>query len=216
MTLDAELQVERTGHQRRAIHDYRAGPPFTKTLGRIYMTRANKAFVGVVCGVVLMVVGIYGWFGENSILLSGVGLVVSLLAVGALLTTQSRATLTSPHPLIYVFVALALALHLYENLAKSSGLFSYGWLIWALVPYSLVLALSCFASTRTAVIAGAVMALVIDAWTHYGVFIEPKGSTAALALIWIPLWNTIIVIPLATFVARLIMRHRQSVASNAP
>jgi hypothetical protein len=180
------------------------------------MTRANKAFAGVVSGVLLMVVGIYGWFGENSILLSGVGLVVSLLAVGVLLTTQSRAMLTSPHPLVYLIVALALALHLYENLAKSSGPFSFGWLVWALVPYGLALVLSCFATTRTAVVAGAAIALVIDAWTHYEVFIEPKGSTAALALIWMPLWNTIIVVPLATFVARLVMRHRQPVAPNAP
>jgi len=180
------------------------------------MTRANKAFASVVGGVALMVGGIYGWFGENSIFVCGVGLVGSLLAVAMLLSTQSRAKLTSPHPLIYFVIALALALHLYENLAKSSGAFSYGWLIWALVPYVLVLALSCFANTRTAVIAGAVIALVIDAWTHYEVFIEPKGSTAALALIWIPLWNTIIVIPLATFIARLVMRHRQPVAPNAP
>jgi hypothetical protein len=180
------------------------------------MSRATKSFVGVVVGVVLIVVGVYGWFGENSILVAGVGLLVSLLGLGALLLTQSRAHITTPQPAVYLPIALAIALHLYENVAKSSTGFSYGWFIWALVPYGLVLALSCFVDTRIPVIAGALLALMLDAWTHYEVFIQPKGSTAALALIWVPLWNTIIVVPMATFLARLLMRQREPLSSNAP
>jgi hypothetical protein len=179
------------------------------------MNRATKYFVGVAAGVVLMVAGLYGWFGENSILVAGVGLLVSLGGVVALLITQSRSDLRRPHVGVYLPIGLAIALHLYEHISKSSGGFSYGWLLWALVPYIAVLALSCFVETRVPVIFGAVLALALDAWTHYAVFVEPKGSTAALALIWTPLWNLIIVVPGTTFLARLFLQ-RASVSPNAP
>src|SRR5688500_78591 len=112
------------------------------------MTRAAKGFAGIAFGVLLIVAGVYGWFGENSILLAGVGLLVGLLGLGALISTQSRAELTSPHPAVYVVLILVIAFHLYENFGKTSGEFEYGWFTWALVPYALVLGQSCFVGTR--------------------------------------------------------------------
>jgi hypothetical protein len=179
------------------------------------MSRAAKSTAGVAFGVLLIVAGVYGWFGENSILLAGVGLLVCLLGLGALITTQSRAHLTTPHPAVYVPVILAIAFHLYENVSKTSGEFAYGWFIWALVPYGLVLGLACFAGTRIPAVAGAVLALLVDIWIHYEVA-QSTSSTAVLAFIWIPLWNTIIVVPAASFLTWLLMRHRKPVSSNAP
>jgi len=40
----------------------------------------------------------------------------------------------------------------------------------------------------------------VDAWTYYEVFFHPKGSTAALALLWMPIWNPVLVVPIGAFV----------------
>jgi hypothetical protein len=133
--------------------------------------------------------------------------------LGMLVSTQSWGKVVAPHPAVYAVVLVAIVLHLYENLAKASG-FSYGWFVWALTPYVLVVALSSVPSTRTAAVAGGIVAVVVDAWTHYEVFIAPKGSTAALALVWIPLWNTLLFVPIATWITFLVLRQRPS--PNAP
>jgi hypothetical protein len=171
--------------------------------------------MAIAAGVLAVVAGIYGWFGEVSIALAGLGLLLCVAGLGALLSTQSSANLTAPHPYVYVPLALAVLLHGYENLGRSSGV-SYGWFLWALLPYGLVLALACFKGTREAAIAGAVVALLLDGLVHYDVFINPQGSTAALALIWIPIWSTLILVPGATLLARLVIRRRASISSNAP
>jgi hypothetical protein len=179
------------------------------------MTRATKSFTAVAFGVVMLVAGVYGWFGEVSVPLTGIGLLTLLVGAGALLSTQSRAQLRLPHPVVYALLALAVAFHVYQNVTMMSADFSYGWFLWALLPYGLVLVLSCFEGTRLSIIAGAALALAADAWNYYEVA-RSTSSTAALNFIWIPIWNTIIVVPIATFVAWLLLRRLQPASSNAP
>ena len=179
------------------------------------MTRAAKGCAGIAAGVILLVGGIYGWLGEVSFLLAGLGLVVSLIAAGALLSTQSRGDVRTPQLAVCALVGLAVALHGYANLRMISADFSYGWLMWAILPYALALTLACFKGTRVAAIAGAALALIVDAWTYYEVA-RSTSSTAAIAFIWMPLWDMIIVIPTATFLAWLGLHKRVSERSNAP
>lgn len=179
------------------------------------MTRATKSFSAVVCGVLLILAGLFGWFGEVSFLLVGAGLLVLLVGAGGLLSTQSRAELRAPHPAVYGLLILAIVFHVFQNLRMMSADFSYGWFLWALLPYGLVLVLSCFEGTRLSVIAGAALALAADAWNYYEVA-QSTSSTAALNFIWIPIWNTIIVVPVATFLAWLFLRRRHQVSANAP
>lgn len=179
------------------------------------MTRATKSLTGVGLGVLLIVAGLYEWLGEVSIPLAGTGLLVLLLGAGGLLSTQSRAQWRAPHRAIYVLLAFAIAFHVYQNLQMLSADFWYGWFLWALVPYGLVLILSFFEGTRLAAIAAAGLALAADAWNYYEVA-QSTSSTAGLNFIWMPLWNTIIVVPTATFLAWLILRRRRPVSSDAP
>jgi hypothetical protein len=179
------------------------------------MTRATKSFTAIALGVLLMVAGIYGWFREVSVPLTGIGLLTLLVGAVALLSTQSRTQLRLPHPVVYGLLVVAVAFHVYQNVTMMSAEFSYGWFLWALLPYGLVLVLSCFEGTRLSIIAGAALALAADAWNYYEVA-RSTSSTAVLNFIWIPLWNTIIVVPIATFVAWLLLRRRQPVSSNAP
>jgi chromate transport protein ChrA len=67
-----------------------------------------------------------------------------------------------------------------------------------------------------AAIAGAIVALLFDLVTHYDAFVNPKGSTAALALIFVPLWNTLVFSPVAIFVAWLFLRRRGRQVHHAP
>jgi hypothetical protein len=180
------------------------------------MTRAAKSFAAFAFGVLLFVAGLFAWFGVDSIFpVASIGLLILLVGVGGLLSTQSRAQLRVPHPAIYGLLALALAFHVFQNLTMMSADFSYGWFLWALMPYGLVLVLSCFEGTRLAEIAGAVLALGADGWNYYEVA-RSTSSTAALNFIWAPIWGTIIVVPTATFMAWLLLRRRQLVPSNAP
>lgn len=179
------------------------------------MTRGAKSLTAIAVGAVLVVTGIYGWFDEVSILVAGVGLLLCLLGLGGLLSTQSRANLRRPHPAVYGLLVAATAFHVFQNLRMMSADFALGWFLWALLPYSLVLALSFFEGTRRAVIAGVALALVFDAWNLYEVS-RSTNSTATLAFIWIPIWNTLIVVPMATFLTWLSMRHRETASSNAP
>ena len=177
------------------------------------MTRGAKSFAAVALGVLLIVAGVYGWVDELSV--SAVGLVISLVGVGGLLSTQSRSKLRRPHVAVYGLLIVATAFHVFQNLRMMSPDFAPGWFLWALSPYGLVLVLSFFEGTRRAAIAGAVLALAFDAWTLYEVARSTR-STAVLAFVWAPLWNTIIVVPIATFLAWLVMRRREMASSNAP
>ena len=113
------------------------------------------------------------------------------------------------HSFVYTVVGVAIALHAYEQFVKSADP-SFGWLMWSLVPYALCLfVLSKSASTIPAAL-GVSVALAFDSLAHYAVFISPKSSTAALALLFGPLWNMLLVSPLTMLVAWLAVRRRRS------
>jgi hypothetical protein len=179
------------------------------------MTRVRMSLIGIASCVLLAVAGIYGWLGDSSFIAAGMGLLACLISAGLLLSTQSLDTFGRPHPCIWPLFGLATSLHLYENLSGTSESFSIGFFCWTLAPHILALVLSCFRATRLPALAGAAVALLMDAWTFHRVFVYPASSTAAIALIWIPLWNILIFVPGATWIAWLINRRRQS-AAQAP
>ena len=180
------------------------------------MTRAAKSFAAFAFGALLFVAGVFAWVGMDSILpVAGIGVLLLLVGAGGLLSTQSRAQVRIPHPLIYGVLALVIAFHVFQNLTMMSTDFSYGWFLWALMPYGVVLVLAFFEGTRLAVVAGAVLALAHDGWNYYAVA-QSTSSTAAINFIWIPIWNAIIVVPVATFIAWLLLRRRHEVSANAP
>jgi hypothetical protein len=85
-----------------------------------------------------------------------------------------------------------------------------GWLV-AVGCDSLLfcLVISCFAVTHGAAIAGALVALLFDGYTHYSVAMS-KSSTAAIAYIYSPLWNTLVFAPAAILVAWLVRRRTRN------
>jgi len=173
------------------------------------MTRCNLGLTMIATGVVFSVLGIYGVVGQFSILFAGVGILVLVIGTSLFIFALRPIILSRPHPYVMIITAVAVALHAYENIFESSGRFSVGSLFWSLTPYALCLVISAFPTTKTATVTGAVVALAFDSLVHYEVFVNPKNSTAALDLLFMPLWNCIIFAPLATYVAWLVVRRRE-------
>jgi hypothetical protein len=180
------------------------------------VTRTQVGLATSATGVIAFFGGMYGLTEEWSPYVSGVGTLAVVVGLVIALFTTKLASLSRPHLLVVIVGALALVLHLYENLYQSPGEFSFGWLLWGFTPYAICLPISSFPATRVAAVAGAVVALLFDLVTHYDVFANPNGSTAALALIFIPLWSTLVLSPAAVFVAWLILRRRDRPVQPTP
>ena len=106
-------------------------------------------------------------------------------------------------------VAIGILLHFYEFLigfeAQAKSL-SIAFLVWSGLPYFVALFL-IFLMRRTLIpLFGVVGPLVLDTVNHYYVFIEPASSTAGLNLLWIPVWNIVVLQPMGWVVGWLFWR----------
>ena len=95
---------------------------------------------------------------------------------------------------------LGLALHVvtfFKGVQASDGLslFGIGLLIWSWWPYLACLGLRLVRTLVWPVFLASLLALGADAFMFWNVFIDPKGSTAAIGLIFMPLWNMIVILP---------------------
>jgi hypothetical protein len=115
--------------------------------------------------------------------------------------------LTPPNLFAFVVIAGAAALHCYEQFAKNTNGPSIGWLLWSMVPYALCLVVLARSQSGIPAALGALVALLFDAVAHFDVFVNPKGSTAALALLFVPLWNSLVVAPTVMLIAWLAVRR---------
>lgn len=97
--------------------------------------------------------------------------------------------------LVWGAVALGAALQIYIAIAEVGQL--TGFFFWALAPYVLLAVLAFRMKKHFKLVLGAAVALVVDYFTFQKVFINPTSSTAAIALIWMPLWTVIFFIPAA-------------------
>ena len=112
---------------------------------------------------------------------------------------------------------LGVALHAYTALFKAEGGFStflVGLVVWSCLPYA-VAALVATRGKRPAIALGAALgALAGDLFMHYSVFVAPKGSTAALGLLFMPLWNLLLLAPAGAVVAWALARWRRQARSD--
>ena len=111
-------------------------------------------------------------------------------------------------------IAAGSLLHLYTFAFKAEGgwsLFVVGLFAFSLTPYAVAVMLARFGRMASSALGFAAGALIGDLYTHYSVFIAPWGSTAALGLLFMPLWNLLLIGPLGALVgwaiARLISRQ---------
>lgn len=100
--------------------------------------------------------------------------------------------------------AIGVALHLYTMAFKSSNglnFFLIALFVWSCAPYALAAVLARGTRGQALAVGAAAACLVGDAVMHYEVFVAPKGSTAALGLLFMPLWNLIAIGPFGALLA---------------
>ncbi|HEX6831893.1 MAG TPA: hypothetical protein VF132_00050 [Rudaea sp.] len=104
-----------------------------------------------------------------------------------------------------VLMGAAVALHAYEQLAKSAEP-SPIWFLWSMFPYSvcLLILLSCDSALPAAF--GTAAALIFDFFGYHTVFVAPKASTSAIAFLFLPLWSAFVITPVVMFVVWLAVR----------
>jgi hypothetical protein len=177
--------------------------------------RRYVAIAALIVGALLFMTGLYGLLGVASGLLSLVGLVLVLVGAGILLSAQKPLALTWPHLGAGVVFSLAAMLHGFECFGRGTTGAGMAFFVWGLSPYALCALISSI-GTRAAPIVGGVLALAVDVLVHVEVFMAPQGSTSGLLLIFVPLWNNLVIVPLGTIVAWLILRRRSRSASLQP
>ena len=173
-------------------------PEESMSLGRV-------ALVTCAIGIVLFFAGLYGLANDSSLYVSGAGCLLLLIGLGALAFAMRKTTLSLPHGAVVAVSLLGIGLHAYFNGGAT------GFLLWTSVPYLFCLVASCLAPTHVPAIAAAVVVLAFDVFVHYSVATS-KSSTAAIAYVYSPLWNTLVLAPIALLVASAVVRWRARAA----
>ena len=175
------------------------------------MSTLRIALILMPVGVVLFVIGAFGAGADVTVAmaLSAIGAALLLVAFVLFLWNPRYATFRRPPKVVILPALIAGALHGYEHFYLDSGDAGIGWLMWPMLGYAILIFVGCI--PLLSVPAGAAMAvlLAIDLLVHYDVFIAPKSSTAALALMFVPLWNILVFGPAAFLIAWLAQRSRQ-------
>lgn len=112
------------------------------------------------------------------------------------------------------FIACGILLHVYTALFVAEGGFSgfsVGLVLWSWLPYAL--AGTLLKRNAYAAAGAAVFVLAADALAFKLAFINPQGSTSALVLLFMPLWNLVLVGPIGAVLGWLVSK-RLSIASR--
>jgi hypothetical protein len=158
--------------------------------------RARRGLVVLASGVAAFMLALYGVVREASPFVAAAGLVAIVVGAALLLASLRGVALVRPPLALAAVVAAGVALHAWHA-AGASGAFALGLLAWSLVPYAVCVVVGLVPALRRAALVGAIVVLAADAYAHYTVFVAPASSTAALALLFAPLWNALVLAPAA-------------------
>lgn len=93
------------------------------------------------------------------------------------------------------FVAFGTMLHTYTETVETSS-FSIPCWLWSLSPYLAGAVVLWLLKHPPAAASALVMPVILDSWTFYAVFLNPQSSTAGLGMLFAPLWNLLLGVPL--------------------
>jgi hypothetical protein len=170
----------------------------------------------IATGVTGFFAGLFGLVGEHSIYLAALGSALLVSGLVVLVFALRKTTMLRPHASVIAVAVLGTALHAYESFGLADDGPSPGFFLWGIFPYLLCLVVAMSSKSAVPAFAGAVVALLFDLLAHYQVFVHPTSSTAGLALLFTPLWNTLVFSPLAILVIWLIRRRRAQLNATAP
>ncbi len=79
-----------------------------------------------------------------------------------------------------------------------------------LFPYALCAIVALRSESVVPAIAGALFALGVDSIAHYDVFVRPTGMSALLAFLFVPLFSTLVFVPITILLTRAFLRRRDA------
>lgn len=172
--------------------------------------KRRAPLIVIACGLVFCIVcfllALYGVaFEPGSWVPIAAGLGIPVLGFAGLVFLALTARFSRPGMATLIPIGLGVALHVYETLLNEFSMGSIGFLVWALIPYSVCLFGSALSATRIPSAAAAIVVLLLDLFIHYDVFVRPTSSTAALALLFAPLLSTFVIVPVVMLVTWLIL-----------
>ena len=74
------------------------------------------------------------------------------------------------------------------------------------VPYLGAAVLACFRWGRTIGLGAAAAVLLADLFMHYSIYIDPRGTTPAIRLVFMPLYNLLLIGPAGGVLAWLLVK----------
>lgn len=114
----------------------------------------------------------------------------------------------------FLIILSGIGLHSYTLLSTLNSehtVLSIGLMLVSILPYCICLILTLTNPGFYWVsFGGALAALVVDALTYHSVFISPQSSTAALGLLFAPLWNLFLFMPIGMVLGYGIKKSRES------
>lgn len=117
--------------------------------------------------------------------------------------------------------ALGALLHLYEvaraesDIDAGSLLFLGVFFLWSCLPYLMWTYVAVVKEKPVLALGAALLILVADLYAYYTVFVHPTRSTAALGLLFIPLWNLLLIGPAGAAISWLFTKSVQRFSHRA-
>jgi hypothetical protein len=115
--------------------------------------------------------------------------------------------------LTFLIYILGFLIHFKAFLSEVLGaknvdlMFSVTSMLWSLCPYFLLLLLGVFKKNLTiGVMCASVIVVILDFINHLEVYYHPSSSTSSLVLLFMPLWDLILIIPITCFIGYLIQK----------
>jgi len=107
-------------------------------------------------------------------------------------------SVSTPAKFTLTLSAAGVLLHVYTAVFRADG--GLSWFLLGLVllscpPYGIAAALTRARRAHLLALGWAIASLLADLYMHYSVFVAPKGSTAALGLLFMPIWNLLVIGP---------------------
>jgi len=110
--------------------------------------------------------------------------------------------------IVYVFCFGGLILHLKTAFWEGSGSidsFSIKLFTWSMLPYLIIVV--SFKKAFYGALCAAIVVFLFDLFMHLEVFVWPSSSTSALGLLFMPMWNVILFIPLSFLIGHFINKR---------
>jgi hypothetical protein len=131
--------------------------------------------------------------------------------------TQTSARAALPLWWLVLPAVAGAMLHVYEaSMAESSSNqgFIAGLLLWSILPFCVAALLLKFGVGVPRAAGYAWASLLGSMYMHATVFVQPTSSTASLGLLFMPLWNLILIGPAGLFIAWGFQAFRRSSRSD--